>query len=882
MNETPFMKVVEAAGRRYSICDIEALEREGIARIGGLPFCIRVLVENVLRKLDGQIVTEDHLRRIAGWRKRYDAPVEIPFHPTRVLMQDFAGVPAVVDLAALRDVMERMGGDPRKINPLVPVDLIVDHSVQVDYYGTAESQGRNVAIEYQKNGERYALLKWAQKSFDNFRIIPPRSGICHQVNLEYLSRVIATREENGTLFACPESLVGTDSHTTMINGIGVLGWGVGGIEAEAVMLGQPYYMAIPEVIGVRLVGRTAAGVTATDMALHVTQVLRNYGVVEKFVEYFGPAMRRLSFAERATLANMAPEYGATVGFMPVDERTLEYLRITDRGARAEIVEACAKALGLFYTGETDPEYTDVVEIDLGDIQPVVAGPSRPHQKIPLSELKTSFPSGSSQDRFHQVEINGRMEKIGDGSVVMAALTSCTNTSNPYALMGAGLVARNAVKRGLRVPSCVKTVLAPGSKVVARYLESAGLSPYLEALGFHIAGFGCMVCIGNSGPLHAGVEQLIRDKNLNVAAVLSGNRNFEARIHPRIKSNFLASPPLVVAFALAGRIDIDFGAEPVGLDPNGSPVYLKDIWPADDEIVELVRTHLRREFFASEYKDVLAGDDFWKAVPVEGGLTFAWEEGSSYVKNPPYFEGFARQPEKKRDISGARVLLLLGSSVTTDHISPGGSIPADYPAGRYLIEEGIEPAEFNSYGARRGNHEVMMRGTFGNVRVQNKLVSPREGSFTKKFPQGGTMYVYDAAMSYKEENVPLLVLGGREYGTGSSRDWAAKGTALLGIEAVLAESFERIHRSNLIGMGVLPLTFREEESCESLGLDGSETFDISGIEGIEPRGTVTVRALKADGARIEFQAVARLDTPLEVAYFENGGILPFVLRKILAD
>ena len=895
MNEAAFQKTITVAGKHYTVCDIYALEERGIAPIGRLPFCIRVLVENLLRKRDGEIVRDEDLLQIARWEKSYKDPVEIPFHPTRVLTQDFTGVPAVVDLASMRDIVLRMGGDPARINPLVPVDLIVDHSVQVDFHGTSRCQDLNVEVEYEKNRERYALLKWAQKSFDNFRIIPPRSGICHQVNLEYLSRVIATDEVEGRLVAYPEALVGTDSHTTMINGIGVIGWGVGGIEAEAVMLGQPYYMSIPEVIGVKFTGRLSAGVTAMDLSLFVTQALRKYGVVEKFVEYFGPGMKGLTVAERATLANMAPEYGATIGFVPVDERTIQYLRTTNRGAYADVTEACAKALGLFYTGEADPEYTDVVEIDLGSIEPAVAGPSRPYQRVRLPELKSAFQAalrpakdsapqapGPEGELFHEVVINGRTERIGDGSIVMASITSCTNTSNPYALMGAGLIARNAVRKGLRVPGYVKTVLAPGSKVVARYLDEACLYPYLEALGFHIAGFGCMTCIGNSGPLLPGVGKIVEEKNLNVAAVLSGNRNFEARIHPRIKSNFLASPALVVAFALAGRIDIDLSSEPLGTDPNGSPVYLKDIWPTDEEILQLVRTHLKPEHFASQYEGISLGDDLWKGVQVEGALTFAWDESSSYVKAPPYFDGFTLQPEPGKDIHAARVLLVLGDSVTTDHISPGGSIPADYPAGRYLIEAGVKPAEFNSYGARRGNHEVMMRGTFGNIRIRNRLVAPREGSFTKKFPEGNTMYVYEAAMAYKSEKVPSIVIGGKEYGTGSSRDWAAKGPNLLGVEAVLAESFERIHRSNLIGMGILPLSFKPGETFAGLGLDGSELYHITGIEQIEPRGPVRVTALKSDGARVEFEAVARLNSALEVAYFQHGGILPFVLRKILSS
>ncbi|MCE5335100.1 MAG: aconitate hydratase AcnA [Desulfobacteraceae bacterium] len=895
MDKAAFTGTIEVAGKRYSLFDITALEKQGLASIGRLPFCIRVLVENLLRKLDGEIVKEEDLLSIARWQKKYETPVEIPFHPTRVLMQDFTGVPAVVDLAAMRDVMLRMDGDPGRINPLVPVDLVIDHSVQVDFYGTSECRKLNVSIEYRENSERYACLKWAQKSFDNFRIIPPGSGICHQVNLEYLSGVIASAEVDGRTFVCPETLVGTDSHTTMINGIGVLGWGVGGIEAEAVMLGQPYYMAIPEVIGVRFVGRFGPGVTAMDLTLHMTQVLRKYGVVEKFVEYFGPGLKNLPVENRATLANMSPEYGATMGFFPIDEKTLEYLARTNRGDRVELVRDCARKTGLFYAGDGGPEYTDVIEIDLSTIEPAVAGPSRPFDRIPLRDLGKSAPPPvmaseppagavdplSADKRLYPVIINGKIEHIGDGSVVMASITSCTNTSNPHALLGAGLLARNAVKKGLRVPAYVKTVLAPGSRVVPRYLERACLLPYLEALGFHVAGFGCMTCIGNSGPLDLQIDQVIREKNLNVAVVLSGNRNFEARIHPRIRSNYLASPALVVAFALAGHIAIDFATEPVGLDPNSHPVYLADIWPENAEIEELLGQYLLPDAFASEYESIFEGDDLWRRLRGDGALTFSWDTSSLYVKAPPYFEFFNPVSEPPRDISGARALLLLGDSVTTDHISPSGSIPRDYPAGKYLTGAGIKPAEFNSYGSRRGNHEVMMRATFANIRIKNGLVAPREGGFTRKFPENSEMFVYDAAMAYTSEGVDLIVLAGREYGTGSSRDWAAKGTRLLGVKAVVAQSFERIHRSNLVGMGVLPLTFRDGESCEALGLDGSELFSLSGIAAVEPRGLVKILAVKPDGTRIEFEAEARLYSALEADYFKNGGILPYVLRKILS-
>jgi aconitate hydratase A / 2-methylisocitrate dehydratase len=912
MDNRDFIKQVDVNGRQLSLFDINALKEKGIADVSRLPFSIKILVENLLRKLDGQVVKADDLKNIANWRKRYDAPVEIPHHPARVLMQDFTGVPAVVDLAAMRDAMQQMGGDPKKINPLVPVDLVVDHSVQVDHYGTEDCEKHNVAKEYERNGERYSLLKWAQKSFADFSVVPPRSGICHQVNLEYLGKTIITEERDGETFAYPDSLVGLDSHTTMINSIGVMGWGVGGIEAEAVMLGQPYYMSIPEVIGVRMTGELKPGVTATDMVLCVTQLLREYKVVEKFVEFFGPGMKRLSVPDRATIANMSPEYGATMGFFPVDEKTLEYLKMTNRGDRAEIVEACTRELGLFYTGETDPEYTDIVELDLSTVEPAVAGPARPQDRILLGDLKESFAhiigceykrdtdakhfstfldeSGCKtqraercipvSQRFFDIELHGKQEQIGDGSIVIAAITSCTNTSNPSVLLGAALLARNAVRKGLRVPGYVKTSLAPGSKVVNDYLEDSGLMPYLEALGFHTAAFGCTTCIGNSGPLEPAIEKSIVENDLNVASILSGNRNFEARIHQQIKSNFLASPMLVVAFALAGRIDIDLAMEPVGIDPNGQPVYLNEIWPQNGEIGDLVGKHVKQEFYASEYSRIFDGDEFWHALEVEESTTFPWDENSTYIKNPPYFEGFSLDLKDASNVEGARALLLLGDTITTDHISPAGAIAPEYPAGQFLIGENVTREAFNSYGSRRGNHEVMMRGTFGNIRIKNQLVAPKEGGFTLKFPDKAEMFVYEAAMAYKDEGTPLVVLGGREYGTGSSRDWAAKGSNLLGVRAVIVRSFERIHRSNLVGMGVLPLLFQDGDSYESLGLDGSETYAISGIDKIAPRGNLQVTATKADGGEVAFDVTVRLDSDVEVAYFKNGGILPYVLRKIL--
>lgn len=909
-----FLRRIPADGREYAIADIRLLEEKGIADIGRLPFSIRILVENLLRKLDGRVVTEEDFLNIARWRKRYDAPVEIPFHPARVLMQDFTGVPAVVDLAAMRDAVKRMNGDPRRINPLIPVELIVDHSVQVDYYGTADALKKNVAREYERNGERYALLKWAQKSFDNFKVVPPNSGICHQVNLEHLGRVIITEAVDGVLAAFPDTLVGTDSHTTMINGIGVMGWGVGGIEAEAVMLGQPYFMAIPEVIGVRMTGALRPGVTATDLVLTVTQMLRQYKVVEKFVEFFGPGMKGLTVPDRATIANMAPEYGATMGFFPVDEKTVAYLEMTDRKDRARVVERCATALGLFYTGDETPEYTDVLELDLSTVVPSLAGPSRPQDRIVLSDLENHFEnllkcgherdtdighiskfldeSGSvtareafcepSGRRRFTINVNGKAVGVGDGSIVIAAITSCTNTSNPYVMLGAGLLAKKAVEKGLKVPPYVKTSLVPGSRVVVDYLDDAGLMPYLQALGFHLAGFGCTTCIGNSGPLHPQIERLIREYDLTVASVLSGNRNFEARIHQAVKGNFLASPMLVVAFAIAGRIDVNLLRRPLGLDPNGEPVYLEDIWPRRQEIEPLVRRHVKPSFYQEEYARIYDGDEFWAALDTPESTTFNWDEASTYIKNPPYFEGFSLEVKPPSDIDGARALLMLGDSVTTDHISPAGAIPDEYPAGRYLVEKGVPAAEFNSYGSRRGNHEVMMRGTFGNIRIKNQLVAPKEGSYTRKFPEGEDAFIYDAAMKYRKEGVPLVVMGGKEYGTGSSRDWAAKGTILLGVRAVIAESFERIHRSNLVGMGVLPLVFREGEGWRQLGLDGSETCTVSGLSGMKPRSLLKVRAVRKDGTAAEFEVESRLNTDIEVEYFEHGGILPYVLRRLMAS
>jgi aconitate hydratase len=914
MQRQEFTRQIKVNNSPYEIADISLLQEKGISDINKLPFSIRILVENLLRKLDGRIVRKEDVLKIAGWKKRYDEPVEIPFHPARVLMQDFTGVPAVVDLAAMRDAVKDLGGDPMNINPLVPVDLIIDHSVQVDYFGTRDALQKNVAKEYERNRERYALLKWAQKSFNNFRVVPPNSGICHQVNLEYLGQVVMVETINGKAMAYPDSLVGTDSHTTMIDGIGVMGWGVGGIEAEAVMLGQPYYMTIPQVIGVKMVGELKEGITATDLVLVVTELLRKHNVVEKFVEYFGPGMKKLSVPDRATIANMTPEYGATVGFFPVDEKTIEYLHLTHREKQADLVEIYTRAVGLFYTGQQEPDYTEVLELDLASVKPSVAGPARPQDRIEVKNLKGNFATmlEGRYDRnadlagistFHDesgcqtvrtprckvtdaarctVDLDGKASTIGHGSIVIAAITSCTNTSNPFVLMGAGLLAQKAVAKGLKVPPHVKTSLAPGSKVVIRYLKDAGLMPYFETLGFHLAAFGCTTCIGNSGPLHPEIERAISENDLTVASVLSGNRNFEARIHQSIRANFLASPLLVVALALAGSVNIDLTVEPLGTDSGGQPVYLSDIWPTNAEIQSLVHRHVHKEFFESEYAKIFDGDEFWQALEATESTTFAWDEQSTYIKKPPYFENFTLDQTRPSDIENARVLLLLGDSVTTDHISPAGAIPEDYPAGRYLMANHVLPQAFNSYGSRRGNHEIMIRGTFGNIRIKNKLVAPTEGSFTVKFPAKKEMFVHDAALEYMAESRPLIVLGGKEYGTGSSRDWAAKGTILLGIKAVIAQSFERIHRSNLVGMGVLPLVFKENENLESLGLTGSETFYISGIQDISPRKVLPVTAVAQDGKTMDFEVISRLDTDVDVEYFENGGILQYVLRKVLQN
>ncbi len=891
MNNThPFKEAISTitVGRKkLKIFKISWLEAQGLTNISKLPYSIRVLVENMLRNCDNYLVTEDDVKAIASWQPKPQLR-EIPYMPARVLLQDFTGVPCVVDLASMRDAVKRLGKDPKIINPLKPVDLVIDHSVQVEYFGTSYAFDWNVKKEFELNKERYVLLKWAQKSFKNFRVVPPGTGIIHQVNLEYLSKVVQI--ENGIAF--PDTLVGTDSHTTMINGIGVLGWGVGGIEAEAVMLGQPYYITIPEVIGVKLTGELPEGATATDLVLTITNILRKKGVVEKFVEFFGPGVSKLSIADRATIANMAPEYGATCGFFPIDDETIKYLKLTGRENLAKIVEHYAKEQNLFrYDDSQQPEYTDVVEVDMSKIEPTLAGPSRPQDKVLLREIKSQFEKvlkenykiDTEQRKSVEIFYRGQKSELTHGSVVISAITSCTNTSNPTVLIGAGLLAKKAVEKGLTTKPYVKTSLAPGSRVVTEYLQQSGLMPYLEALGFHLVGYGCTTCIGNSGPLPEPVSKAIENNNLIACAVLSGNRNFEARVHPLVKANYLASPILVVAYALAGRIDIDFETEPIGYDPNGNPVYLKDIWPSQNEIKEVIDKVLSSKLFKKKYADVFEGTDYWKNITVNESELFEWDPNSTYIQNPPFFENLTLEPEPLKDIVNAYCLAVFGDSITTDHISPAGSISENSPAGKYLIERGVPKGEFNTFGARRGAHEVMMRGTFGNVRIKNLMLPGVEGGWTIHIPSGEKMFIYDAAMRYKQENRPLIIIAGKEYGTGSSRDWAAKGTYLLGVKAVIAESFERIHRSNLVGMGVLPLEFKKGENRETLGLTGFEEFTISGIaEDLYPRKTLKVTAKSADGTEKTFEVIARLDTPVEVEYYRNGGIMQTVLRKLLKN
>jgi aconitate hydratase len=926
---------------KTSFYRIAKLEEDGIvSSLDRLPFSIRILLENALRKAGEGYVTEEDVKAVAAWSPT-NAGASFPFMPSRVVLQDFTGVPAVVDLASMRESLSSLDGDPRRINPVVPADLVIDHSVQVDFFGTQDAYRQNVEKEMERNEERYALLRWGQHAFENFRVVPPGTGIVHQVNLEYLSSVQHRREEDGLHVAYPDTLVGTDSHTTMVNGLGVVGWGVGGIEAEAVLMGQPYYMLLPEVVGVKMSGSLPEGATATDLVLTVTELLRNHGVVGRFVEFYGTGLSSLGLADRATIANMSPEYGATVGFFPVDAETLHYMRGTGRSEEMVArVEAISKELNLFRTDDTpDPEYTSSVELDLGTVEPSVAGPRRPQDRISLANLKNAFdndlpgllpqgydlpdksesrsseswsaeggrssvvtkngedspfPAASTGGARHSaaliqretdprtttIELDGQTMQITDGSIVIAAITSCTNTSNPSVMVGAGLVAKRAVERGMNVKPWVKTSMAPGSKVVTDYLEASELLPYLEKLRFDVVGYGCTTCIGNSGPLPEPISEAVRENGLVVSSILSGNRNFEARIHPLVRANYLASPMLVVAFALAGRIDIDLNTEPLGHDADGEPVYLSDLWPTQEEIRDTIRDSLRPEMYQERYGEVFEGDELWKALPLPEGdsALYEWNDESTYIRNPPFFDGMTLDEPELSDVEGARVLAILGDSTTTDHISPAGAIPKDEPAGRWLQERDVKPWEFNTFGSRRGNHEVMMRGTFGNVRIKNLMLDGKEGGYTRY--DGEVMPIYDAAMKHAEEGTPLVVLAGTEYGAGSSRDWAAKGTLLLGVRAVIARSYERIHRSNLVGMGVLPLQFQEGDSPESLELTGDERFDIKGIaEGLAPDGTVEVTAHRSNGESVSFTADVRLESEVDLEYFRNGGILHTVLKKM---
>jgi aconitate hydratase len=873
----------------HYIFRLDRLAKTGVApHLDRLPFSIKILLESLLRNEDGYLVTAEDVARLAQWNAQSPAQNELPFMPARVIMQDFTGVPCVVDLAAMRDAVKRLGGNPKKINPLVPVDLVIDHSVLVDYFGDKSALKKNAKLEFQRNRERYKFLRWGAQAFKNLRVVPPATGIVHQVNLEYLAQGVLTRKYDGTTVLFPDTVVGTDSHTTMINGLGVLGWGVGGIEAEAVMLGQPLYMVTPQVVGFKLTGALREGVTATDLVLTVTQMLRQKGVVDKFVEFYGAGLSNISLPDRATISNMAPDYGATMGFFPTDEETLRYLRITGRKKSADLLEAYTKKQGLFRTDDTpDPIFTDTLELNLADVEPSLAGPKRPQDRVALRDLKTvmqkslTMPVKEGGYGLSESQLSTSQAPITHGDVVLAAITSCTNTSNPSVMIGAGLLAKKAVQAGLRVPSHVKTSLAPGSKVVTEYLTQAGLLPYLEKLGFYLTGYGCTVCIGNSGPLPEPVAQAIRENNLVAAAVISGNRNFEGRVHPQVRANFLASPPLVVAYALAGTTRINLETEPIGTDKDGKPVFLRDLWPSQQEIADLMKI-IDARMFKTTYANVFDGNAMWNAIPVRGGESFKWDKRSTYIQEPPFFVNLKPEPAPLQEIRGARVLGLFGDSITTDHISPAGGIALNSPAAKYLIERGVKPEDFNQYGTRRGNHEVMMRGTFANIRLKNLLLGGEEGGNTLHFPDGEKMPMYDAAMKYQAEGVPLIVIAGKEYGTGSSRDWAAKGTALLGIRAVIAESFERIHRANLVGMGVLPLQFKEGENAKTLGLGGREVYDIVGIsDDIKPRQELRVVATREDGDKIEFNVLARLDTPVDVDYYKNGGILQTVLRRLMS-
>ncbi|ONN69200.1 aconitate hydratase AcnA [Pseudomonas oryzihabitans] len=889
LNSLKTLQVGERTYYYYSLPDAA----KTLGNLDQLPKSLKVLLENLLRWEDNQTVTGEDLQALADWTKTRSADREIQYRPARVLMQDFTGVPAVVDLAAMREAVAKAGGDPQRINPLSPVDLVIDHSVMVDRYASENAYHENVEIEMERNGERYAFLRWGQNAFDNFRVVPPGTGICHQVNLEYLGRSVWTKDEDGRTYAFPDTLVGTDSHTTMINGLGVLGWGVGGIEAEAAMLGQPVSMLIPEVVGFKLTGKLREGITATDLVLTVTQMLRKKGVVGKFVEFFGDGLATLPLADRATIGNMAPEYGATCGFFPVDQITLDYLRLSGRPEETvQLVEAYTQAQGLWRNPGDEPVFTDVLELDMGEVQSSLAGPKRPQDRVLLGEVAKTFgdftalaPKKAEAAKVGssvEVQVNGETFQLEDGAVVIAAITSCTNTSNPSVMMAAGLLAKKAAEKGLMRKPWVKSSLAPGSKVVTDYYNAAGLTPYLNDLGFDLVGYGCTTCIGNSGPLLDPIEKAIQDADLTVASVLSGNRNFEGRVHPLVRTNWLASPPLVVAYALAGSVKVDLTQDPLGTGNDGQPVYLKDVWPTQQEVADAVQK-LDTAMFHKQYGAVFDGDEKWQAIQVPDAETYVWDADSTYIQNPPFFEGIAGDPPRIADIHDARILALLGDSVTTDHISPAGNIKKDSPAGRYLAEHGVDYADFNSYGSRRGNHEVMMRGTFANIRIKNEMLGGEEGGNTFHVPTGEKLSIYDAAMKYELENTPLVIIAGKEYGTGSSRDWAAKGTNLLGVKAVVAESFERIHRSNLVGMGVLPLQFKDGVDRKSLGLTGKEKIAVLGIDGVElrPRMPLTLEVTREDGSRESVEVLCRIDTLNEVSYFKAGGILHFVLREFLA-